>query len=100
MTEDTKFKIDGNAIASTLECPVCLNVPRELPIPQCPAGHIICKECRPSLNKCPTCRKRLLADNNSIIAGYLIDQIPHKCKYNAFGCKENWRHCHFLCILL
>ena len=87
MTENTEFKIDGNAVASTLECPVCLNVPREIPIPQCPEGHIVCKDCRPSLNTCPTCRRRLL-ENNSSIAASLIDQIPHKCKFNEFGCKE------------
>ena len=45
MAENKRFKIDGDGVASTLECPVCLNVPREPPIPQCLAGHIICKDC-------------------------------------------------------
>ena len=87
MAENNEFKIDGNAVASGIECPVCLNVPRELPIPQCPEGHLICKDCRPSLNTCPTCRRRL-QDNNSSIAAFLIDQVPHRCKFQDFGCKE------------
>ena len=28
-------------ITSQLECPVCFNIPRELPIPCCPSGHIV-----------------------------------------------------------
>ena len=32
--------------AEDLECPVCFSIPRELPIPSCSAGHIVCKSCR------------------------------------------------------
>ena len=85
---EAKFKVDGDVLAASLECPVCFNVPRELPIPQCPSGHIVCKDCRRSLSECPTCRRRLFANNNSSIAAFLIDQIPHKCKFNEFGCDE------------
>ena len=85
---ENKFKIDGDAVASSIECPVCLNVPRKLPIPQCPMGHIICKDCRPSINTCPTCRRQLIEGHNSTIAASLIDQIPHKCKFQDLGCKE------------
>ena len=88
MTGEIRFKVDGEVLASTLACPVCFNVPRELPIPQCPAGHIVCKKCRPQLRECPTCRRRLFADNHSSIAAYLIDQVPHNCKFNEFGCKD------------
>jgi len=85
---EAKFRVDGDVIAASLECPVCFNVPRELPIPQCPSGHIVCKDCRRSLSECPTCRRRLFANNNSSIAAFLIDQIPHKCKFNEFGCEK------------
>ena len=83
-----KFKVDGDVLAASLECPVCFNVPRDLPIPQCPSGHIVCNECRRSLSECPTCRRRLFANNNSSIAAFLIDHIPHKCKFNEFGCEH------------
>ena len=41
-------------------CPICLEVPRDLPIPSCQAGHIVCRKCLPKLkdNNCPTCRTR------------------------------------------
>ena len=85
-----KFKVDGDVLAAFLKCPVCSNVPRELPIPQCPSGHIVCKDCRRSLSECPTCRRRLFANNNSSIAAFLIDliPIPHKCKFRDIGCEE------------
>ena len=37
---EAKFKVDGDVLAASLECPVCFNVPREVSIPQCPSGHI------------------------------------------------------------
>ena len=44
--------------ASSLECPVCYNVPSP-PIYRCPNSHIICSSCLPRLSsKCPTCRTR------------------------------------------
>ena len=36
---------DGD-LESVVECPVCLVIPRSLPIPCCPAGHIMCRPCR------------------------------------------------------
>ena len=33
-------------IQEDLECPVCFSIPRELPIPSCSAGHIVCQTCR------------------------------------------------------
>jgi hypothetical protein len=29
-----------------LQCPVCDLIPSSLPIPCCPSGHILCKECK------------------------------------------------------
>ena len=84
MSDNVNIKYDD--LAASLECPVCLSVPRELPVPQCPAGHIICKGCRPSLSDCPKCRRRLFPDNSSILAAFLIEKIPHKCKFSDYGC--------------
>ena len=76
-------------LSTVLECPVCLNVPRELPIPACSAGHILCRSCRSSVTSCPTCRRSM--DNSSeitnSIAAALIDKVPHKCKYSEYGCQ-------------
>ena len=74
---------------SSLECPVCLIIPREVPVPCCSAGHIICKECRKKVTSCPTCR---IPYNNvnipitSSLASSLIGTILHKCKFSHFGC--------------
>ena len=84
MSHNVNIKYDD--LAASLECPVCLSVPRELPVPQCPAGHIICKGCRASLANCPTCRRRLFPGNNNILAAFLIEKIPHKCKFSDYDC--------------
>ena len=68
-----------------LQCPVCYNLPRQLPIQSCPAGHIICQDCRPSVGLCPTCRVGPLFSTNTV-AGNLVSIMAHKCKFNALGC--------------
>ena len=72
-----------------LECPVCFNIPREVPIPACPAGHIVCKTCKPKVKECPTCRRDYpwgKFEVTSSLAASLIDKVPHKCKYSDYSC--------------
>ena len=72
-----------------LECPVCLTIPREVPIPSCPAGHIICKTCKPKVQECPTCKRDYPPGKfavTSSLAASLIDKVPHRCKYQDFKC--------------
>ena len=93
MDLSTKSNPDSDVIpvtklSSFIECPVCYNVPRDLPIPQCPAGHIVCKSCRASVADCPTCRRRLSYDCTSSLAAKMIELVPHKCKFSAYGCEE------------
>ena len=76
-------------IEASLECPVCLMIPREVPIPSCSAGHIICRPCRQNLTNCPTCR--VSYNNNAItntnsLASSMIETILHKCKYSHYQC--------------
>jgi len=78
---------EGSDLASVVECPVCLMVPRDLPIPCCTAGHIICQRCRARVLHCPTCRRQL-GDNTSSLAAALIERVKHRCKYYEFGCER------------
>ena len=47
------------ALGRIIECPVCLEVPKCIPIYRCDNGHIFCKECKKKLTRCPQCRIRL-----------------------------------------
>ena len=49
-----------------LECPVCYNIPREFPIPACPAGHVVCK----------TCRVKVSASKSSIRRFVITEKAP------------------------
>lgn len=73
---------------SSLECPVCLLIPREVPIPSCCAGHIICKSCRKKVTSCPTCRVPYNSKNSmtNSLASSLIATVLHKCKYSQYNC--------------
>jgi len=62
-----------------VECPVCLDVPRSAPVPVCPNGHIVCEKC--TRFNCPTCRC-VMGAGKSILAGTVIENIKHKCKFN------------------
>ena len=71
---------------SELECPVCLLIPREIPVGACPVGHIVCKNCQANVESCPTCRRQLLRDGTNTIVNKMIGEVPHPCKYKQFGC--------------
>ena len=44
-TNNKKMKVLMAALQEKVECPVCLVVPREGPVPCCPSGHITCSPC-------------------------------------------------------
>ena len=74
-----------------LECPVCLLIPRDVPVPACPVGHILCRPCRGNLENCPTCNRRMLRDGTNTLANRMISRIPHPCKFEEFGCEIKQR---------
>jgi len=74
-------------IESQLECPVCFNIPRDLPVPSCPSGHIVCIPCKKRVLDCPTCRQPLPENSTNSVVGALIEQVHHKCKYSDQGCE-------------
>ena len=41
-----------------VECPVCLELPRQSPVHVCPNGHVICAGC--VRTQCPTCRTNMV----------------------------------------
>ena len=43
-------------IKDLLECPVCLETIKSVPVYQCTNGHVTCKDCIKKLNNCPICR--------------------------------------------
>ena len=74
-------------VESTLECPVCLNLPRDLPVPCCPSGHIVCRSCMSGVKKCPTCRQEMPDNMTNSVIGSLIEQVEHKCLFSDQGCE-------------
>jgi hypothetical protein len=43
-------------IRDLLECPVCIEILKSVPVYQCANGHVICMDCIEKLNNCPICR--------------------------------------------
>ena len=93
-----------------LVCPVCLDIPRSIPIYQCERGHSICKICQPRLTACPLCR--ITYGNQGPIRALMtercVTKIPSlKCRYADHGCQqpkmtlaqleEHERDCEFRC---
>ena len=56
-----------------LECPICLEIPTEVPIYQCDKGHIHCKNCHPRLTSCSVCRSK-----NYNIRALMIEKLIKK----------------------
>jgi len=85
--QGTNMSSQLTSLESHLECPVCLNIPRELPVPSCPSGHIVCRPCKKRVTDCPTCRQPMPANMTNSVVGSLIEQVQHKCKYSDQGCE-------------
>ena len=83
MTEDYQsLKRRMREVEDCLECSACFMVPRKLPIPSCPSGHLICGDCRGKVeDKCPTCRQMLRKGDVSSLAAALYDKVEHRCKF-------------------
>ena len=61
---------------------------RDLPIPSCPSGHIVCRPCKARrVTDCPTCRQPMPANITNSLAAALIDQVEHNCKFSEEGCE-------------
>ena len=67
-----------------IECPVCLQVPRQKgPVPVCGNGHIVCRPCRDKIQqeagqenaKCPYCKDNM-GNATSLIASRLVADFP------------------------
>ena len=77
-------------LMAKIECPVCLTVPREGPLPCCPRGHIICSGCIEKIKEgggrdCPTCREPM-GEGRSLLGKVLVENIKHQCDLKS--CKE------------
>ena len=59
-----------------LECPVCFDTAKA-PIYQCFEGHLICKDCLPSLKICPECRTE-------------YPKTPFRNRQDNFHCHVNY----------
>ncbi|PSN54349.1 hypothetical protein C0J52_16043 [Blattella germanica] len=57
------------------------------PITQCINGHNICNDCKPMVNKCPTCMCEFSTVRNRT-AEKLSSKVKRPCKYSSSGCEE------------
>ena len=77
-------------VQDIIECPVCFKIPRDLPIPACAAGHIVCQGCRNQVSHCPTCRRPIIGSNT--LVGYISNISSHKCSFYMFGCNHKYNY--------
>jgi len=74
-------------LQNLFECPVCIEISLP-PIYQCPAGHIVCKECKGKVRGiCPQCRMPLGNIRNRAME-QLASTISFPCKHKTNGCPE------------
>jgi len=83
LTMEKKYADLTTLLRSSLECPVCLEVPISGPFPQCKNGHLVCAKCKRS--ECPICRVGLF-DEKSLLAVKILDNIEHICSQE--GCNK------------
>lgn len=77
-------------ILSVFECPVCLEYMLP-PYMQCPSGHLVCSNCRPKLQCCPTCRGPIPSVRNLGLEK-IANTVRFPCKFSNSGCPLNFHH--------
>ena len=55
-TSNTNQNSTDVFLRDLLECPVCMDTIKSVPVYQCTNGHVMCKDCIEKLNNCPICR--------------------------------------------
>lgn len=78
--------VENEEVLTLLECPVCLDHITP-PIKQCVKGHLMCTDCFPRLNHCPTCRGTLSEERN-LAMEQVAGLLKYPCRYHPMGCKE------------
>lgn len=87
--DDDKEK-EKKEILSMMECPVCLEHPREGPIFNCEHGHLVCGKCQPKIRECPICRSANVGHRNLFAEKMLsltLKSITLPCTNHNEGCK-------------
>lgn len=82
--------IPTDYLTEMFDCPICENLMKP-PIYMCQLGHSICKNCKPKLETCPTCRKPF-GDSRNFLVENLFNKIQfpctfHPCSYKNYGDK-------------
>ena len=78
---------------SSLNCPVCFEIPSENQIYQCENGHTTCKECASKIqNKnCPQCRTKMFKTRfTNFVSNNALPKISIPCPFENCTVKENW----------
>ena len=76
-----------NKLEERVRCPVCLEVPTSCPMYSCANGHLVCATCYQGSNSsCSLCRTKM-AKTVSLLARTVIENIGHRCKFEADGCE-------------
>jgi hypothetical protein len=78
----------GQSVLTELQCPACKEY-MEPPITFCLGGHNICSNCRPTVSRCPTCKKGFLKTRNVSLENLSL-QIKFPCSYSQYGCKDTF----------
>ncbi|KAF8374691.1 siah-1, partial [Pristionchus pacificus] len=80
----------SNEVLSVFECPVCLEYMLP-PYLQCQAGHLVCGNCRPKLQCCPTCRGPTPSVRNLGLEK-IANTVKFPCKFAQSGCTLSFHH--------
>jgi len=72
-------------LKKSMECPVCLVLPRKAPVYQCQRGHCVCSACKEKLTNCPICQIPL-GNIRNLIYEEILTKMTHNCKFADQGC--------------
>ena len=67
-------RLDMEKANEEMECIICLETPT-IPIFMCDHNHILCKNCRPKVEKCVVCNQELDLEDYQFLLEFQQDQM-------------------------
>ena len=72
-TSNTNQNSTDVFLRDLLECPVCMDTIKSVPVYQCTNGHVMCKDCIEKLNNCPICR-----NDSALVRSLKLEKIVQR----------------------
>lgn len=83
--------MDPKLFRNLVQCPICLDLPRDIILYQCVNGHVLCSTCKTKVHLCPTgrCQFDKPPSRNRAMENLIMQSdLEFSCRFASSGCDQ------------